>query len=208
MVKLTGPMGSAQASGAFGKKAVFSSWKGRAYAKSHAVPTNPRSPMQTAVRLMLQFLAQQWSQITSSYASTWSNPAAKAKLPNYNAFIAANLERWRRFKAPSQNYPVTETGSLPKATLDFTTVDGTTVKLHWTMDSPRDSWGLLLFRSTTTPVVPTLENLIAILQATDNEEHWYDDEYLDPGTYYYQGRFFTEHGKMGPNEDEQSATVP
>lgn len=50
MAKVTGPLMSMDARGAFGGTLVFSNWKGRAVVRELVTPANPRAALQIAVR--------------------------------------------------------------------------------------------------------------------------------------------------------------
>jgi len=208
MVKLRGPMCSAEARGVLGGATVISSWKGRSYAKTNTPPSNPKTAMQITVRNMLSFLAQQWTKLDVPAKTSWDTIAADLNLPPYNAFIAANLERWAQFKAPGQATPITQGGSLPSATLNSATASGNAIRLDLSITHERDGWGVLIFRAQSTPVTPDRNNCVAILQANKGGHFAYNDEGLASGTYYYQARYFTVEGKLGPNETERSATIP
>jgi len=207
MVKVRGPLGSAEASGGFGPSAVFSSWKGRSYVKSHAVPTNPKSALQTTVRAMMGFLSQQWASIADEHKATWETLALDLEIPPYNAFISHNLERWRQFTAPGQRYPVTEGYDLPNATFVSATGGVGHAVLEFSMTNPKNNWGILIFRGTDTPTIGVREKCIAALLQNTIGTHYYTDQNLPPDNYYYIARYFTTRGKLGGNTNERNAWV-
>jgi len=207
MVKIKGPMGSAEASGSFGGSAVFSTWKGRSYVRTKGPPTNPKTGAQVSARQMLTFLAQQWAALTPPQKATWETLAAQTGIAPYNAFCSINLERWTLFKAPGKVHPITALGTLPSATFDSATGGVAHADLHFDITNERDWWALLIFRGQSTPVVPGHDNLIAVAARTETGSLDYTDQALDPGTYYWQARFCTFQGKMGPNETQRSAIV-
>jgi len=207
MVKLRGALGSAKATGTLGRATILSTWKGRTYARTKTPPSNPQTAAQQTVRMMLTFLAQQWKTLTTARQATWETPAKERTLPPYNAYLTTNLQRWSQFQSPGQTYPVKAYGSLPIATFDSATGQPGQATLQFHITSVRSWWPLLIFRSDTSPVVPSRDNCIAILPANEDDPRIYIDQNLPPGTYHYQVRFCTEYGKMGPNETERSATV-
>lgn len=163
--------------------------------------------MQISVRAMMSFLAQRWAEITDPDKATWEALAATTGIPPYNAFLSTNLERWGQFKAPGQIYPIAEDGTQPAATFVSTMATGRTIKATLSLPTKNDVWGAILFRQQTSPVTPTRENTIAIIPIQPGFFTIHNDQNLDPGTYYYQARFFTTHGATGPNETQRSATV-
>lgn len=105
MVKLTGPGLAGAASGTLGDELIFSNWKGKAYLKKHAKPKQPRTANQVAMRAIMSFLSNQWSQITPAHKATWDDLAAASRISPFNAYQRANLTRWRNFQRPSTRYP-------------------------------------------------------------------------------------------------------
>jgi len=207
MVKLTGPLGSAKATGAFGGTAVFSSWKGRSYAKTKTTPFNPNSPMQVSVRATMAFLASQWSVLSDAAKATWTAAAAAAQIPPYNQFISANLGRWSELHAPSQRDPPTETGTLPE--LDTFWLKGGPAHVEISVDwyNRYDAWGLVIFRSTSSGFAPALNNAIALVPLTADTGLIYNDQGLAPARYYYNFRSFTTLGKLSAKLGQQTAVA-
>lgn len=207
MVRIKGPLTSADARGSFGPTAIFSSWKGRSYAKSKTIPTNPNTPLQISVRAMLGFLAGQWNDLTAPNKATWDELAAQTNIPPYNAFIAHNLTRWEQFHAPSTTYPATETGTQATAFIESATGGAGHVDLAIACDPPADGWGLILFRSPTVAFTSSRQNAIHIFQTQAIALTYYTDSNLTPGTYYYRTRRFTTTGKLATQSFTTSAIV-
>jgi len=207
MVKLKGPLGSAEARGSFGDSAVFSSWKGRSYARSKTIPTNPKTPMQVSTRAMMAFLANQWSTLTEVQKATWNAAASNAKIPAYNQFISANLGRWSELRAPGRKDPATEAGNLPS--VDTFYAEGKTAHAELAADwyDLNNAWGLLIFRSTASGFAPSRSNCIAIIPLTATGGPLYDDQGLEPRPYHYNFRSFTTDGKLSANLGQVSAIV-
>lgn len=206
MVKLTAPMMSLAASGTIGKAATFSRWKGRAYARERVVPANPQSALQVSMRSMLKFLAQDWVNVGATPQASWAELAAAGQYSPFNAFISKNQARWRQFNPPSQTYPAAETGTLPVATLDSATAGERHIDLTFTITTLNDVWGVMIFRSGAT-FDTAVGNCIAVLKIDATGTGTYTDSNLDPGDYYYDARFFTKEGNLGPEEGEVNATV-
>lgn len=207
MVKLKGPLGSAEASGSFGPSTTFSSWKGRAYAKTKTVPTNPNSPAQISVRAMLGFLAAQWTELTAPDKATWETLAAQSAIPPYNAFIRTNLERWTQFNGPTKIPTDTSPQTQPAASL--TSAQGGTgqVLLTLTMTTLYKAWGVVIFHGPNVTLTPSNKNAIVFIPVTATGPFTWTHHGLVPGTYRYNARYFTVGGSLGTNETGKTATV-
>lgn len=207
MVRLKGPMSSAEASGTFGGAASFATWKGRAYAKRKSIPSNPKTAMQVSARAMMAFLVQRWSELPSPARASWTQDAAAAQISPYNQYLAANLNRWREFQAPSQATPAAETGTV--AEIDDWNATGGVAKatLYGLWYGVNDGWGLIIFRSTSSSFTPSRSNAIAIVKHTSADYNFYVDEGLAPGTYYYNVRSFTKAGKLSSAYGQKTAIV-
>lgn len=207
MVKVKGPMGSAEAAGSFGGSAVFSRWKGRAYVRSKVTPTNPKSALQVANREMLAFLSQRWKSISDPDQATWYELAFQKQVSYYHAYIALNLDRWRQFAAPAQVYPPTETGFLPGITGGGADAGPAHIDLWFTWGNLYDGSGILIFRSQTPGFTTSRQTLITAQPLPTTGSSHYDDQNLLPGTYYYNFRTFTTAGKMSVELGELPATA-
>lgn len=207
MVKLTAPCFSLGASGTIGKAVTFAAWKGRAYARERVVPANPQSDMQVSMRAMLKFVSQTWDAIGSTPKGSWADRAAASNISNFNAYVAANMRRWREFQAPSQTDPAAETGDQPTATLDSAVGGVRHMDLTFTITDKKDAWGVAIFRSPTGTFDTSVGNCIAVLLIDANGTLVWTDSNLDAGTYYYDARFFTKEGALGPEEGEVNGTA-
>lgn len=209
MVKTTAPLLSLAASGTIGDAITFAQWKGRPYARVRVDPANPRSAAQVTMRAMMGFISQGWAAIPAWGQDNWTAPAAAENIPPFNFYIKENLQRWPNFQPPSMIYPATDAG--PCAVLAGETA--TPGQQHITVSAtcggaPAGIWGVLIFRSTTTPIVTAWSNCIAVLPLTNNETFNHRDSPLQPGTYYYNFRNFQYTGFLGDQETEVNATVP
>lgn len=207
MVKVRGPMGSAEAAGTFGGSAVFSRWKGRAYVRTKVTPTNPKSALQVSARQMLAFLSQQWKEISEPNQATWYERAFQKQVSYYHAYISLNLDRFRQFTAPSQVYPPAETGTLPD--LDSLDASGGVahIELNQTWYNRYHAWGILIFRSQTPGFATSRQTLITVQPLLIDSGPLYDDQNLLPGTYYYNFRSFTTTGKISAQLGQISGTA-
>jgi len=207
MVKIKGPLGSAEASGAFGGTAVFSSWKGRSYARTKTIPTNPKTGAQVSVRAMMTFLAQVWTTMSDANKATWQALAESVGIPPYNAFISTNLERWGQFRAPGRTSPIGSTGTLSNGVLFTATGHAGYVDLFIMQTILRDGWGVILFRNQVIPLLPTREDAIHVFHTPTSSTFHYDDQGLDPGVYQYKLLTFTTDGKKSVSLVTKTATV-
>jgi len=207
MVKVRGPIGSAEAAGTFGGSAVFSRWKGRTYVRTKVTPANPKTALQVSNREMLAFLAQRWKTISDANQTTWYELALQRQVSPYHAYIALNLDRWRQFTAPSKTHPPAETGTLPD--LDALTASGAFahIELSQTWYNRYDAWGILIFRSQTPAFTTSRHTLITVQPLLTDSGPLYDDQNLLPGTYYYNFRTFTTTGKLSTPLGQISATA-
>jgi hypothetical protein len=95
MATLTGPLLSFGASGQIAKTQVYSSWKGRPYARRLVVPSNPRSTEQTKTRTTFSFLNSVWKIAPADVQAPWTQFAKGQVLTNRNAWLQKNLASLR-----------------------------------------------------------------------------------------------------------------
>lgn len=207
MVKTYAPMFSLGASGSIGGAVTFSNWKGRSYARQLVIPANPKSVLQVSVRAMMRFLSQAWASVGSTPKGSWDTRAAAGNVSPFNAYVAQNLQRWREFQAPAQTDPAPETGTLPTATLDSAVGGEAHIDVNFTITTLSDVWGVILFRSPTDTFNTSRANTIRVLPVTGTGALVYTDSGLAAGTYYYDARFFTKEGVLGPEEGEVNGTA-
>ena len=207
MVKTYGPMFSLDASGTIANAITFSKWKGRSYARQRVIPSNPKSVLQVSMRAMMKFLTQEWAGIESTPKGSWDERAAAANISPFNSFIGVNQSLWREFSTPSQTDPIPLTGTLPVAVLTSAVGGPAHMDVTFTITTPNDAWGVILFRSPTGTFTPSISNAIAVLPYTTAAAHVYTDSNLVAGAYYYDARWFTKEGVMGPDEGEVTGTA-
>ena len=80
MAKVTGPLFSITARGQIGKALIYSRWKNIDYVKQYAVPTQPNTPAQLAVRDKIRQLA-----------NIWSHPDRPLIIPIFHDFWGLNV---------------------------------------------------------------------------------------------------------------------
>lgn len=197
MVKLTGPSISLDASGSIGDSLTFSTSKGRAYMKRKPTPAQPRTGNQISMRMMMQFLSQQWTNLSSADQGTWSDAYPDPELSRYNAYLKHNLARWRELKGPSKAFPATETG-ICGASPYFIPYGGvrhvkTKTRDHLGVDQ---RWGVMFSHSTSSTPTMQFDNMVRIVRTEDTSWHWWTHEPLPAGTHYYRLTGFTTTGKL------------
>lgn len=207
MVKLSAPCMSLGASGTLANSIVFSNWKGRAYARTHVIPSNPKSAMQVSMRAMMKFISQAWATVDPTPQGTWDELAAAGTYSDFNAYVSKNQMRWREMNAPSQSYPAAETGTAPVATLDSAVGGERHIDVTLTISTLNDVWGVILYRSPTDTFTPSIANAIAVLPVDGTGTIVYTDSNLAAGTYYYDATFFSKEGKLEAEEGEVSGTA-
>jgi hypothetical protein len=207
MVKVNAPAMSLDASGSLAGTLVFSKWKGRNYVRQLVKPTNPKSALQTAVRAMFKFLSQAWKTVGTTPQGTWKSLSNASSISPFNAFMSSNQMRWREFEPPSQTYPAPLTGTLPVATLDSAVGGSRHIDLTLTITTLNTVWGVAIFRSPSGTFTPSMANCIAVLPVTATGTMVYTDSNLIPGIKYYDAKFFTKEGVLGPDEGEVNGTA-
>lgn len=207
MVKLNGPMLSLDASGKLAGALVFSKWKGRNYARALVTPSNPQSAGQVGMRVMLRFLSQYWTHQSVGNRNSWNDPADAAVISTFNAYVGLNLAAWRNFLAPAKIYPITRTGTAEVLTNEAATAGVRQITVAFDVAVAGDNWGVMIFRSTATPVVTNWTNCVQVIRAESAASFSWIDTPLAAGTYYYNFRPFNLNGVIGAEETEVNATV-
>jgi len=197
MVKLTGPSLAQTAAGTLGDQLTFQKLGRRSYARKKPQPKNPKTAPQISMRTIMQFLATQWSKISTNDRYSWHDLATQSNIPDYNAYLAHNLERWRNHKPPSQAYPAAEEdGGYSIANIQAIG-HVRRVLLRAYINSVGNGWWIAIHRQTTSPVSPQWNNLVIGWPINTGawNETW--DVNLKPGRYYYR---LQEHTKTGKKE--------
>jgi len=208
MVKLAGPCLSLEASGKLGGAIVFSRWKGIPYARKLVTPANPKSGKQVTVRAMFKFLSQNWAALTTDQKAEWNDRAAAANISPFNAFMGYNQARWRNFTGPSKFDPATSEGGAATFANHAATGGIRLITVEFDCTVKGDNWGVVIYRSTSSPVTPSITNAIAVILAEDVDSYVYVDTPLAAGTYYYNISGFTDDGLRGgfANDFDGTAT--
>lgn len=87
MAKVTAPLMSMEASGAFGNAIVFARWKGISYARQYVVPANPRTQAQLAVRSYFTRAVEAWHGEDAATKAQWAAAASGQPLTGFNLYV-------------------------------------------------------------------------------------------------------------------------
>jgi len=207
MIKLKAPGLSPDASGSLADALTFSTAKGRAYAKKHAAPKQPRTQAQLAVQTMTGFLAHEWKNLSPADHATWSARANLTRIYPYHAYIAANAKRWHNFRSPSKQDPATEATPPIDNGLWHATVGYRQVTLDFYNYPSPNYWACCFYRWSNTPYIPSLDQIIIIKAADPGTYTYAKDAYLQPGVYRYMHNYISIDGLMGSNTDVKIRTV-
>lgn len=95
MSKTTAPLLSFGASGQIAKTQVYSSWKGRPYARRYVIPANPNTSAQQLTRNTFKFLVHLFQYAPAEIAASFAATALARQYTALNAFTHANLSNMR-----------------------------------------------------------------------------------------------------------------
>jgi len=207
MVKVLAPALSLEASGSLAGALVFSKWKGRPYVRQLVKPSNPRSGGQVGIRAMFRFLAQKWAAIAAGDQATWEDRADQSVISPFNAYMSYNQFRWRDFLAPSMVDPAA-TGLTPPVDGAGSAAAGVrSITVTQAITTANDGWGVAFFRALAPGFTTAFDNLIGVGLIVGTADVLWVDSPLDPDTYYYNMRSFTEDGQLGAEIGEVNAIV-
>jgi hypothetical protein len=95
MSRITAPLLSFGASGAIAKTQVYSTWKGRPYARRYAIPSNPNTADQQETRNTFKWLNDVWKYMPAGAVGAWNLYAQNNRFTARNGFIKQNLSPLR-----------------------------------------------------------------------------------------------------------------
>lgn len=207
MVKVQAPCLSLEASGSIAGALVFSKWKGRPYCRSLVKPSNPRSGGQVGMRAMFRWLSQQWNALGAVDKATWEARADQKVISPFNAYVSLGQYRFADFLAPST--------MDPPATAMTPSVDGAgaatagvrSITVEQAITTANDGWGVAFFRALAPAFTTAFDNLIGVGLIVGAADVVWVDSPLEPDTYYYNMRAFTEDGQLGAEIGEVNAIV-
>jgi hypothetical protein len=208
MALLTGPLMSLDASGTIGDTITYAKWKGRNYARTRVIPSNPKSASQTGMRSMFSFLTKQWDSLSSNDQATYDEAAEAKSISSFNEYISYNMARWKNYSPPSQAKPAAE-ASTPLTVSDMTLTGGEAhVNISLTPSGSTDIWGFEIYRSDAEITNPNNSNCIAVIEADGANAVEYNDTGLEAGTYHYRAAVINTDGIRGTviADDSEAAT--
>lgn len=95
MSKTTAPLLSFDARGQLGETLVYSSWKGRPYARRYVIPANPRTAAQTQTRDTFRGLNSIWRYLPAAAIGAWNLYADNSRITARNAWLKQNVSPLR-----------------------------------------------------------------------------------------------------------------
>jgi len=208
MVKVLGPMFSLHASGSLAGAIVFSSWKGRPYARELVIPSNPKSGAQTGRRGMFKFLSQAWDGIATADQATFQDLADEMVASPYNGYMGINLGDWHNFLAPSQTFLRARTGTPSDNALTAAVWEENRIKLTLTGTALGDAWGIVIFAKEAGAVTPAVGN--AIIADPDTTIAAHDIFWTPPtkATWHFNSIAFADDGAQAAAGGAQDAVPP
>lgn len=194
MVKTRKPLLAHQASGSIADVLNFSNWKGRSTVRKKPKPRDPKTRLQLSTRAMMRFLGNAWSIIPTANRETWEPQARADNVSTYNAYLKANLQRWRRYKYPTQSWPATEVLAWATHYRLFLTPRQTTISVELDLWAMVDNWGVVLHRDGAPGFTRSRATAVNFYYAPAIAKYTWIDTDLEPGTYYYRAQSFSEDG--------------
>lgn len=95
MSRTTAPLLSFDARGQIGKTQVYSSWKGRSYARRYVIPSNPDTIAQQSTRNAWRTLNSIFQFMAEAAQETWNLAANAQQMTGRNLFLKRNLSAFR-----------------------------------------------------------------------------------------------------------------
>ncbi|NWF92476.1 MAG: hypothetical protein HXY46_06135 [Syntrophaceae bacterium] len=87
MAKVTGPLMSIDASGAFADTMVYAKWKGINYSRQYAIPGNPRTANQLQIRDYFTTAVAAWQAEDQTTKDAWNQAASGKPLSGFNLYV-------------------------------------------------------------------------------------------------------------------------
>lgn len=203
MVKVKAPFGGLSASGTLGGAFVFASTKGVQYARAHAIPSNPNTPLQQATRAMMAFLGIQWSGMTAEQQDSWDAATVGAGASDFNAFIKANMKRFTQFQWPLIKSDQAA-GTAPVLGTLTPTGEVGQISLSQEITAANGIWGLAVAMSQDTGFTPARANVVKVLSGTSGPITGVITG-LPPGDYYLRTAGFNIGGTVSAFLAESAA---
>jgi hypothetical protein len=192
------------ASGTVAGAIVFSRWRGRNYVRRHAIPSNPRTALQTGVRSAFRFLTQSWKDIDPPVQAHWTTQGDVTRVTGLNELVAQNIRRLREGRVwiydsdPVVSAPTTEISTLTPAPLSRA------IQLDWTYSAvDANNWGVEIHMSLAGAFSMSIASLIYAVPIATQQLIITG---LTPGlTYYFRAKVFSTELSYGAFPAEVNA---
>lgn len=196
------------AAGGLGKILIFSQSKGRAYAKQWKKPSNPKTRPQVAMRAIAAFLAHDWTNLAQAIKDTWIDQAQNRNISPYNAYLSANIARWRDHLAPS--WTPSAIGVGPQATMyaAATIAVARGIRYRQYVNIKNAGWPALLYRVDSFGQTKRWDYLIAALAIPTSGYVEFTWPVSTPGTYYFAISKAINTGGLWSGQDDRGVTWP
>lgn len=205
MVKVKAPFGGLEASGTIAGAITFAKTKGVQYARSHAVPSNPRSSLQLATRAMMAFLGARWSGMTTDQQDSWDPTSLGPGNSDFNRFIQYNMKRFTQF-----TWPIIEldqaAGTAPVMGALTATGQVGQISVSNVITTTNGIWGMAVAVSATTGFTPARSDVRAVFAGTASPITGVITR-VAPGTWFVRTLGFNIGGTASAWVAEEEVTV-
>lgn len=205
MAGTTAPLFGLDASGTIGKALVFSRWRGRTYVRRHAVPANPNTPAQRAIRGLMKFVSQDWANLSTNDKETWRDLANVDNITLLNAQTRDAIKR-AKLNQGWRKTPTATPGTTPDApTGGAATAQDKTLILSWSAPGVNvPQYCYAVYMSTSSGFTPSIANLIGVVPVGTTTLTV--DKLVNGTTYYFEVRGLNNDGEFGALSSEFNGT--
>ncbi len=196
MVKLKGPMTSLSASGSLGGTLVFSSSKGRSYARKLTTPKQPKPILQVAGRAFTSFLSKQWDGLSDAQKESWEDAPLLPDQDAYRRYMSYNKKFIQDGLAPTKLYPAARFWGWASL-VTWVVYNQNRRVLHSFSSIPAaDQWGVIFSRHTADFDAQPLDHVVKVIATPYVGLYQWSESPLAPGTYWYREIPFSNDGNM------------
>lgn len=205
MATVIGPLFSNVAYGSLAEVLVFTRGKKKISVKKWTTPSNPRSQLQVANRLLWTYVTQRWQTLPGSDEDAWNPNAIALNVTPYQAYCSENLKRWTHYTWPI--FSPSDSGSNPPdlATL-FITPGSRLAQWRQTVNFAHDAAGLALWIAKA-PIIPFHKSQVCTIVPFTSGQLSGVIGPLKPGSYSIHSAGFTTNGTLGPFTPTQTINV-
>lgn len=185
MATTKAPLFGLDASGTLADSIVFSKWKGRTYVRRHAVPSNPRTPLQVGMRSVFKYITQAFAGLTANEKAAWLPLATPDNITELNAQVRDAQGRARRNEGWRLG-PAETPGTTPDApTSPVAVAQNKSVDLSWTRPvGNQGDYTAAIYAKTADTITGVIGELVAvqavaditvtILNLVNGTEYWFE----------------------------------